>query len=206
MITRNEAMGEGKRPQSVDLIDSNMIEGIDKLAKKSGDSRRQFVNDQLNLLIKKEAFLEKYFPNVKKLHFTEGRLLLWDEDIRRDIVIGMEKGLPFCNNCNTNDCLHVLYSMACSELPNLENNQPIRKIVRVIDFDIFKHSIELKVKDEKKSVILEVEPNSDGNILVCDHCANINCEYRNYVLEHKEFWDFLKANNCKPRRVRKNQD
>ena len=203
MIPRNEIMGEVKRPQSVDLIDQTTIEGLDTLAKKSGDSRRQFVNEQLSLLIQKEEFLQKNFPKIKKLHFTEGRLLLWDEDLRKDIVMGIQNGLPFCNNCNTNDCLHALYTMGCSEISQLKESMPPKVIVKVIDYEIYKHAIELKVKGEKKSIMLEVEPNADGNILKCDHCSNPNCEYRSYVLEHKEFWDFLKANNCKPRRVRK---
>lgn len=87
-------------------------------------------------------------------------------------------------------------------MSKLKETEPPRKIPRVIYFDIFKHAIELKVKNENKPIVLEVESSDDGNILICDHCANPNCEYRNYVLEHKEFWDFLKANNCKPKRVR----
>jgi len=202
MIENNVAMVESKRPQSVDLFDQNTIEGIDNLAKKSGDSRRQFINEQLNLLVKKEEYLQKNIPQVKKLHFTEGRLLLWDESLRKDIVITMNKGLPFCNNCETNDCIHVLYTMACPELSKLQDAEPPKTIVKVKDYEIFKHAIELKVKGEKKPIVLEIEPSSDGNILICDHCTNPDCIYRNYVLTHKEFWDFLKKNNCKPKRVR----
>lgn len=56
--------------------------------------------------------------------FTQGinkvEVSLQDNVLQKDILVGITEGVPFCNECKSNDCAHVGFAV-CAEQLNLRS-------------------------------------------------------------------------------------
>lgn len=56
--------------------------------------------------------------------FTQGinkvEVSLQDSVLQKDILVGITEGVPFCNECKSNDCAHVGFAV-CAEQLNLRS-------------------------------------------------------------------------------------
>jgi hypothetical protein len=59
-------------------------------------------------------------PIIMK-EFAEGRrALLQDNNLQKEIIVNIVEGIPFCNECKSNDCAHVGFAI-CAEQMNLRS-------------------------------------------------------------------------------------
>jgi hypothetical protein len=57
-------------------------------------------------------------PIVLK-EFTEGRrVVLQDNILQRKVIVNIVEGIPFCNECRSNDCAHVGFAICAEQLTN----------------------------------------------------------------------------------------
>lgn len=56
--------------------------------------------------------------------FTQGinkvEVSLQDNVLQKDILVGITEGVPFCNECKSNDCAHIGFAV-CAEQLNLRS-------------------------------------------------------------------------------------
>src|SRR3712207_3030631 len=51
--------------------------------------------------------------------FTQGRrALLQDNILQKEITVNIVDGIPFCNECRSNDCAHVGFAICTEQLTN----------------------------------------------------------------------------------------
>ncbi|MFL6523580.1 MAG: hypothetical protein ACJ71B_08895 [Nitrososphaera sp.] len=63
----------------------------------------------------KESFA---IPIIMK-EFTEGkRALLQDNNLQKEVIVNIVEGIPFCNECRSNDCAHVGFAICAEQLTN----------------------------------------------------------------------------------------
>ena len=49
--------------------------------------------------------------------FTEGKkVVLQDNILKREIIVDIVEGVPFCNECRSNDCTHVGFTICAEEV------------------------------------------------------------------------------------------
>lgn len=195
-------MVDSKKASSVDILDPKLNRELGDLAKKNGTSIRNMVNEYLKHLVAKEKFMENFLPKLQKLEIEKGHLQIWDKNRRVMAEVGLKNGIPFCGLCEKDNCVHVIFTMAQNELgmlAEINNNSPKPKILK---YKILQNTIKLDVKGEKDPVILDVEHNGGDSILVCNHCDEPDCFFRDYVLQNEGFWEFLEKHNLRARRVR----
>jgi hypothetical protein len=59
-------------------------------------------------------------PIIMK-EFAEGRrAILQDNLLQKEIIVNIVEGVPFCNECRSNDCAHVGFAI-CAEQMNLRS-------------------------------------------------------------------------------------
>ena len=57
-------------------------------------------------------------PIVLK-EFTEGRrVVLQDNNLQKEVIVNIVEGIPFCNECRSNDCAHVGFVICTEQLTN----------------------------------------------------------------------------------------
>jgi hypothetical protein len=57
-------------------------------------------------------------PVIMK-EFTEGkRVVLQDNILQKDVIVTILEGIPFCNECKSNDCAHVGFTICAIQLSN----------------------------------------------------------------------------------------
>ena len=57
-------------------------------------------------------------PIVMK-EFVEGkRVVLRDNILQKDVTVDIVEGIPFCNECRSNDCAHVGFAICAEQLAN----------------------------------------------------------------------------------------
>jgi hypothetical protein len=57
-------------------------------------------------------------PIIMK-EFAEGRrALLQDNILQKEIIVNIVEGIPFCNECRSNDCAHVGFVICTEQLTN----------------------------------------------------------------------------------------
>jgi hypothetical protein len=57
-------------------------------------------------------------PIVMK-EFTEGiRAVLQDNMLQKKVIVNIVEGVPFCNECKSNDCAHVGFVICIEQLTN----------------------------------------------------------------------------------------
>ena len=51
--------------------------------------------------------------------FAEGRrAVLQDNDLQKEVIVNIVEGIPFCNECRSNDCAHVGFVICAEQLTN----------------------------------------------------------------------------------------
>jgi len=59
-------------------------------------------------------------PIIMK-EFTEGRRAVLQDNIsQKEIIVNIVEGIPFCNECRSNDCAHVGF-VICAEQMNMRS-------------------------------------------------------------------------------------
>jgi hypothetical protein len=57
-------------------------------------------------------------PVIMK-EFAEGkRVILQDNFLQKDVIVTIVDGIPFCNECRSNDCAHVGFAICAIQLSN----------------------------------------------------------------------------------------
>jgi hypothetical protein len=57
-------------------------------------------------------------PIIMK-EFIEGkRAVLQDNDLQKEVIVNIVEGIPFCNECRSNDCAHVGFAICAEQLTN----------------------------------------------------------------------------------------
>ena len=57
-------------------------------------------------------------PVIMK-EFTEGkRVVLQDNILQKDVIVTILEGIPLCNECKSNDCAHVGFTICAIQLSN----------------------------------------------------------------------------------------
>jgi hypothetical protein len=57
-------------------------------------------------------------PIVMK-EFAEGRrVVLQDNILQKEVIVDIVEGVPFCNECRSNDCAHVGFVICTEQLTN----------------------------------------------------------------------------------------
>jgi len=57
-------------------------------------------------------------PVIMK-EFAQGkRVVLQDNNLKKDVIVTIEDGIPFCNDCKSNDCAHVGFTVCAIQLAN----------------------------------------------------------------------------------------
>ncbi len=51
--------------------------------------------------------------------FAEGRrVVLQDNILQKEVIVSIVEGIPFCNECRSNDCAHVGFAICAEQLTN----------------------------------------------------------------------------------------
>ena len=57
-------------------------------------------------------------PIIMK-EFAEGRrVVLQDNILQKEVIVNIVEGIPFCNECRSNDCAHVGFAICAEQLTN----------------------------------------------------------------------------------------
>lgn len=57
-------------------------------------------------------------PIIMK-EFAEGRrVVLQDNLLQKEVIVIIVEGIPFCNECKSNDCAHVGFAICAEQLTN----------------------------------------------------------------------------------------
>jgi hypothetical protein len=57
-------------------------------------------------------------PIIMK-EFIEGkRAVLQDNSLQKEVIVNIVEGIPFCNECRSNDCAHVGFAICAEQLTN----------------------------------------------------------------------------------------
>ncbi len=57
-------------------------------------------------------------PIVMK-EIAEGRrVVLHDNILQKEVIVNIVEGIPFCNECRSNDCAHVGFAICAEQLTN----------------------------------------------------------------------------------------
>jgi hypothetical protein len=57
-------------------------------------------------------------PIIMK-EFSEGRrIVLQDNVLQKEVIVDIVEGVPFCNECRSNDCAHVGFAICAEQLTN----------------------------------------------------------------------------------------
>ena len=57
-------------------------------------------------------------PIIMK-EFIEGKkAVLQDNNLQKEVIVNIVEGIPFCNECRSNDCAHVGFAICAEQLTN----------------------------------------------------------------------------------------
>lgn len=57
-------------------------------------------------------------PIIMK-EFAEGRrVVLQDNLLQKEVIVNIVEGIPFCNECRSNDCAHVGFAICAEQMTN----------------------------------------------------------------------------------------
>lgn len=59
--------------------------------------------------------MKQFTQSINKVEVS-----LQDNVLQKDILVGITEGVPFCNECKSNDCAHVGFAV-CAEQLNLRS-------------------------------------------------------------------------------------
>jgi len=55
-------------------------------------------------------------PLTLKVFHQDKMVLLHDNILEKDVVVRIADGVPFCNECKTDDCLHVGFAICAEQM------------------------------------------------------------------------------------------
>lgn len=55
-------------------------------------------------------------PITLKKFIKDKRTILYDKNLESEIDIEINEGIPFCRNCNLNDCIHVGFTISLEQM------------------------------------------------------------------------------------------
>jgi hypothetical protein len=56
---------------------------------------------------------------IRMKEFTEGRrAVLQDNLLQKEVIVNIVEGIPFCNECRSDDCAHVGFAICAEQLTN----------------------------------------------------------------------------------------
>jgi hypothetical protein len=55
-------------------------------------------------------------PIIMKDFTEDKKVVLQDNILQKDITVDIVEGVPFCNECRSNDCAHVGFAICAEEL------------------------------------------------------------------------------------------
>ena len=109
-----------KPANTLDILEQETYDFLKDEAEKEGTSVRKHVNNKLDMIVAKTKFMRQYMPKLKKLTFEDGTFFIYDANKNITTRIGLNKGLVFCESCDSNECVHVMYSFSEDEIGFLE--------------------------------------------------------------------------------------
>ncbi len=57
-------------------------------------------------------------PIVMKEIVEGRRVVLHDNVLQKEVIVNIVEGIPFCNECRSNDCAHVGFAICAEQLTN----------------------------------------------------------------------------------------
>ena len=111
---------KGRGQTSIDLLNEQTYKFLVAKAAKNGTSLRKITNDILDMVRKKEEFLENNLPRFRMVEFHDDLIVIHDREQKVYAEVGLSDGYVHCNHDNSNDCEHVTYAYAVLELGLLE--------------------------------------------------------------------------------------
>ena len=94
---------------------------IGNTGKASSDIRNNTLDEgviMFGLWLNAEDKKSPAIPIVLK-EFTEGtRVVLQDNNLQKEVIINIAEGVPFCNECRSNDCAHIGFVICTEQLTN----------------------------------------------------------------------------------------
>ena len=94
---------------------------IGNTSKASSDIRNNTLDEGViifGLWLNAEDKKSPVIPIVLK-EFTEGtRVVLQDNNLQKEVIINITEGVPFCNECRSNDCAHIGFVICIEQLTN----------------------------------------------------------------------------------------
>ncbi len=57
-------------------------------------------------------------PVIMKEFVGGKRVVLQDNNLNKDVLVTIADGIPFCNECTSNDCAHVGFTICAIQLAN----------------------------------------------------------------------------------------
>jgi hypothetical protein len=55
-------------------------------------------------------------PIIMKVFTEDRKAVLQDNILKKEIIVDIVEGVPFCNECRSNDCAHVGFAICAEEL------------------------------------------------------------------------------------------
>ncbi len=56
---------------------------------------------------------------ISMKEIAEGRrVVLHDNILQKEVIVNIVEGIPFCNECRSNDCAHVGFAICAEQLTN----------------------------------------------------------------------------------------
>lgn len=93
---------------------------LQELSKTKSQSLRRFTNEVIKEYIETDMIKERYFPNFKKIGFTDGIMYVDDRNTKEVAKITLVNSRLACTlHQGTNNCDHILYAAMCSDINKL---------------------------------------------------------------------------------------
>lgn len=115
---------KGRGQTTIDILNEETYKFLVKKSQVNDTSIRKYTNEVLDMVRRKEEFLEKNLPRFRMVEFRDNILVINDKEKRVYAEVGLNDGYVHCFHCESNECEHVTYSYSLLELGLLE---PIKR-------------------------------------------------------------------------------
>jgi hydrogenase maturation factor len=61
-------------------------------------------------------------PIIMKEFTEDRRAVLQDNILQKDIIVDIVQGVPFCNECGADDCVHVGFAICAEQMKEVSRN------------------------------------------------------------------------------------
>ena len=82
-------------------------------------SIRKYVNVVLNSAFKNEKFAQELFPTLEKIKMMDQKCFVRDVVSDKLFVIEMKNDKVWCQNDDSKNCKHVLFSLLCYDISDI---------------------------------------------------------------------------------------